>query len=203
MSPARARPPPVPALPFRPWARTLQALKHGAVPARRLRCPLGTPRPCAVIDASGTRWLSRRVDNDETVLLKLIADVLQLSEGDPVTWAIDLNADGAALMTDNGRQVLYIPGCIIHHASGSYRATASPSTCAGARDLQQAVTASVGPSPRTREAQQATWVSSSAAGTRSNVTSHLQEVTLPSLTLFQPQSDLTVRPVPGPSHETD
>lgn len=31
-----------------------------------------------------------------------------------MTWAIDLNSDGAALMiallTDNGQQVLYIPG---------------------------------------------------------------------------------------------
>lgn len=80
---------------------------------------------CTVIDASGTRRLSRRVDNDETVLLQLIADVVELSKGDPVTWAIDLNAGGAALMiallTDNGQQVLYIPGRTVHYASGSYR----------------------------------------------------------------------------------
>ncbi|WP_394816381.1 IS110 family RNA-guided transposase [Streptomyces mooreae] len=80
---------------------------------------------CTVVDADGKRRLSRRVDNDETALLQLIADVLELSEGDPVTWAIDLNAGGAALMiallTDNGQQVLYIPGRTVHHASGSYR----------------------------------------------------------------------------------
>ncbi|WP_442819059.1 IS110 family transposase [Streptomyces sp. NBC_01235] len=80
---------------------------------------------CTVIDTDGTRRLSRRVDNDETALLKLIADVLELSDGDPVTWAIDLNAGGAALLiallTDNGQQVLYIPGRTVHHASGSYR----------------------------------------------------------------------------------
>jgi transposase len=80
---------------------------------------------CTVIDASGTRRLSRRVDNDETVLFQLITDVLELSDGEPVTWAIDLNAGGAALMiallTDNGQQVLYIPGRTVHHASGSYR----------------------------------------------------------------------------------
>ncbi len=39
-----------------------------------------------------------------------------------MTWAIDLNADGAALMiallTDNGQRV---PGRTVHHASGSYR----------------------------------------------------------------------------------
>ncbi|MGI5405087.1 IS110 family transposase [Streptomyces sp. CA-135486] len=80
---------------------------------------------CVVIDAEGKRRLSRRVANDETALLELIADVLALSEGEPVTWAIDLNAGGAALMiallTDNGQQVLYIPGRTVHHASGSYR----------------------------------------------------------------------------------
>ncbi|WP_328505463.1 IS110 family transposase [Streptomyces sp. NBC_00391] len=80
---------------------------------------------CVVLGADGKRRLSRRVDNDETALLKLIADVLELSDGGPVTWAIDLNSGGAALMiallTDNGQQVLYIPGRNVHHASGSYR----------------------------------------------------------------------------------
>ncbi|MFB7600729.1 IS110 family transposase [Streptomyces sp. NPDC056160] len=80
---------------------------------------------CVVPSADGKRRLSRRVDNDETALLKLIADVLELSQGDPVTWAIDLNAGGAALMiallTDNGQQVLYIPGRTVYHTSGSYR----------------------------------------------------------------------------------
>ncbi|WP_442819564.1 IS110 family transposase [Streptomyces sp. NBC_01230] len=80
---------------------------------------------CTVIDTDGKRKLSRRVANDETALLELIADVLALSEGEAVTWAIDLNAGGAALMiallTDNGQKVLYIPGRTVHHASGSYR----------------------------------------------------------------------------------
>ena len=80
---------------------------------------------CTVIDTDGKRRLSRRVANDENALLQLIADVLMLSEGEPVTWAIDLNAGGAALMiallTDNGQRVLYIPGRTVHHASGSYR----------------------------------------------------------------------------------
>ncbi|WP_406409560.1 IS110 family transposase [Streptomyces sp. NBC_01643] len=80
---------------------------------------------CVVIDSDGQRKLSRRVANDESTLLNLIGDVLALSEGEPVTWAIDLNAGGAALMiallTGNGQQVLYIPGRTVHHASGSYR----------------------------------------------------------------------------------
>lgn len=80
---------------------------------------------CVVLDADGKRRLSRRVDNDGTALLKLIADVLELSDDDPVTWANDLNTGGAALMiallTDHGQQVLYIPGRTVHHASSSYR----------------------------------------------------------------------------------
>ncbi|MFF1932045.1 IS110 family transposase [Streptomyces sp. NPDC058228] len=84
-----------------------------------------TEHHCVVIDTDAKRKLSRRVANDEAALLELIADVLALSEGEPVTWAIDLNAGGAALMiallTDNGQRVLYIPGRTVHHAAGSYR----------------------------------------------------------------------------------
>lgn len=80
---------------------------------------------CVVIDTDAERKLSRRVANDEAALLELIADVLVLSEGEPVTGAIDLNAGGAALMiallTDNGQRVLYIPGRTVHHAARSYR----------------------------------------------------------------------------------
>ncbi|PWI08874.1 IS110 family transposase [Streptomyces sp. NWU339] len=80
---------------------------------------------CTVIDAEGERRLSRRLANDETTLLELIGDVLELSEGEPVTWAVDLNAGGAALLialsAAHGQKVLYIPGRTVHHASGSYR----------------------------------------------------------------------------------
>ncbi|MFF3519039.1 IS110 family transposase [Streptomyces sp. NPDC002573] len=78
---------------------------------------------CTVIDADGTRVLSRRVANDEPELLELIKDVLAISED--VTWAIDLNAGGAALLiallVNHGQKLLYIPGRTVHHASGSYR----------------------------------------------------------------------------------
>jgi len=82
-----------------------------------------TDHHCVVIDAEGQRLLSRRVANDETELLKLISDVLEL--GDDVTWSIDLNAGGAALLiallVNHGQKLLYIPGRTVHHASGSYR----------------------------------------------------------------------------------
>jgi len=80
---------------------------------------------CVLIDADGKRLLSRRVANDETVLQELITDVMALADGGEVTWAIDLNGGGAALLItlliDAEQRLLYIPGRTVHHASGSYR----------------------------------------------------------------------------------
>ncbi len=80
---------------------------------------------CTVIDQDGTKVLSRRVPNGEAELLQLLADALDLADGSPVTWAVDLNAGGAALwialLVSHGQQLLYIPGRSVHHASGSYR----------------------------------------------------------------------------------
>jgi hypothetical protein len=73
------------------------------------------------IGADGKRKLSRRVANDETALLELSAVAVGFSDSVQVTWAIDRNVGGAALLTDNGQQVLYIPGRTVHHTSGSYR----------------------------------------------------------------------------------
>ncbi|WP_274558968.1 IS110 family transposase [Streptomyces spiramyceticus] len=80
---------------------------------------------CTVIDADGRKLLSRRVPNSETELLQLLGDVLDLAQGDPVTWAVDLTAGGAtlwiALLISHEQQLLYIPGRTVHHASSSYR----------------------------------------------------------------------------------
>ena len=69
--------------------------------------------------------LSRRVANDESALLELIASVLALAGEGEVVWATDLNAGGAALLiallASGGQQVLYIPGRIVHHAAATYR----------------------------------------------------------------------------------
>ncbi|MER5466968.1 transposase [Streptomyces sp. NPDC002668] len=53
---------------------------------------------CTVIDTAGAKVLSRRVPNNEPELLELISDVLALAEESPVTRAVDLNADGGALL---------------------------------------------------------------------------------------------------------
>ncbi|MET7986883.1 IS110 family transposase [Streptomyces sp. NPDC005281] len=80
---------------------------------------------CTVIDTDGTKVLSRRVPNNEPELLELIGDVLALAEDSPVTWAVDLNAGGGALLiallTSRGQRLLYIPGRTVHHASRGYR----------------------------------------------------------------------------------
>ncbi|MEB3370012.1 IS110 family transposase [Saccharopolyspora sp. S2-29] len=78
---------------------------------------------CVVIDPEGRRLLSRRVANDECELLGLLGDVAAL--GDHVTWAVDLNAGGAALLIsvlfNHDQRPLYIPGRVVHRASAMYR----------------------------------------------------------------------------------
>lgn len=80
---------------------------------------------CVVIDDTGAKILSKRVENDEVALLDLIGTVTELAGKDEVIWATDLNAGGGALLisllADNGQAMLYIAGRIIHHASATYR----------------------------------------------------------------------------------
>lgn len=80
---------------------------------------------CVVIDAEGRRLFSQRVTNDETALQELMQAVARLAHGGEVTWAIDLNHGGAALLiallTIAEQKLFYIPGRTVHHASGAYR----------------------------------------------------------------------------------
>jgi len=80
---------------------------------------------CVAINADGQRVLSRRVVNDEDALRDLIRAVKALADGGAVRWAIDLNSGGAALLItlllDDDQELLYIPGRVVHHASGAYR----------------------------------------------------------------------------------
>ena len=78
---------------------------------------------CVVIDSTGRLLFSRRVVNDESALLELIAAVRAVAGGDAAVWATDLNAGGAALLiallAQRGQQLLYIPGRIVHHAAAT------------------------------------------------------------------------------------
>ena len=83
---------------------------------------------CVVIDGEGRRLLSQRIANDEAALLELISTVTTLADGGEVTWAIDLNAGGAALLITlliaAQQPLVYIPGRTVYHASGGYRGDA-------------------------------------------------------------------------------
>jgi transposase len=78
---------------------------------------------CVVLDAQGERLLSRRVLNDEAVLLELIRDVLAL--GEDVLWAVDINHGGAALLIgllmSHDQPMVYLTGLAVHQASHAYR----------------------------------------------------------------------------------
>ena len=80
---------------------------------------------CVVIDTAGQRLLGQRVPNDEAELLELITAVTTLADGGEITWAIDLNHGGAALLITlliaANQRLLYIPGRTVYHASGGYR----------------------------------------------------------------------------------
>jgi hypothetical protein len=93
-----------------------------------------THHHCVVIDAEGSRLLSRKVGNDESELLDLIAEVSGLGADGEVTWATDLNHGGAALLiallSAHDQRLRYIPGRTVHHESRIYRGTgrATPRT---------------------------------------------------------------------------
>jgi transposase len=76
-----------------------------------------------MLDASGTELLSRRVENDEADLSKLIDDSLLLAEG--VVWAVDQPGGGAALLLallwERNQRVLYVPGLTVDRTRDAYR----------------------------------------------------------------------------------
>jgi transposase len=76
-----------------------------------------------VLDASGTELLSRRVENDEADILRLIEEALSLAE--EVVWAVDQPGGGAALLLallwEGDQKVLYVPGISVDRARQTYR----------------------------------------------------------------------------------
>ena len=76
-----------------------------------------------MLDASGIRLLSRKVENDEAELMALIEEVLSLAQN--VVWAIDQPGGSAALLLallwERGQRVVYVPGLTVDRARDAYR----------------------------------------------------------------------------------
>jgi transposase len=76
-----------------------------------------------VVDASGTKLLSRKVGNDEAELLGLLDEVLSLAG--KIVWAIDQPGGGAALLLallwEREQRVIYVPGLAVDRARDGYR----------------------------------------------------------------------------------
>ena len=76
-----------------------------------------------VVDASGRQLLSRKVENDEADLLKLIDEALSLAE--EIVWAVDQPEGSAALLLallwERNQRVLYVAGLTVDRARDAYR----------------------------------------------------------------------------------
>jgi transposase len=76
-----------------------------------------------VLDTSGREMLSRKLENDEADILKLIDELLCLAE--EVLWALDQPGGSAALLLallwERDQRILYIPGLTVNRASDTYR----------------------------------------------------------------------------------
>lgn len=80
---------------------------------------------CVVINEAGDRLLSKKIANDETEILDLIAEVSGLANDGQIMWATDMNRRGAALLisvlTAHAQQVIYLPGRTVSAAAQTYR----------------------------------------------------------------------------------
>jgi transposase len=76
-----------------------------------------------VLDVSGRQLLSRKVENDEADILKLIDEALSLAE--EIVWAVDQPGGSAALLLallwERNQRVLYVPGLTVDRARDAYR----------------------------------------------------------------------------------
>src|SRR5215218_2930150 len=76
-----------------------------------------------VLDASGRELLSRKVENDEADIARLIDEALSFSE--ETVWALDQPGGSAALLLallwERNQRVLYIPGLSVDRARDTYR----------------------------------------------------------------------------------
>ncbi len=76
-----------------------------------------------VLDASGRELLSRKVENDEAEILRLIDEALSFAE--EIVWAVDQPGGSAALLLtllwERNQGILYVPGLTVDRARDAYR----------------------------------------------------------------------------------
>lgn len=79
----------------------------------------------AVVDETGQLLLSRRLENDETDLARLVAEVGATGAS---TWAVDVAGGIAALalavLWQHGERVVYLPGVAVDRSRDAYRGEA-------------------------------------------------------------------------------
>jgi transposase len=76
-----------------------------------------------VLDVSAMELLSRKVENDEADIGRLIDEALSLAEG--LVWAVDQPGGSAALLLallwERNQRVFYVPGLSVDRARDTYR----------------------------------------------------------------------------------
>ncbi len=76
-----------------------------------------------VLDVSGRELLSRKVENDEADIARLIDEALSLAE--EIVWAVDQPGGGAALLLallwERDQKILYVPGLTVDRSRDAYR----------------------------------------------------------------------------------
>jgi transposase len=98
-----------------------------------------------VLDASGTQLLSRKVENDEADIARLIDEALSLAEG--IVWAVDQPGGSAALLLallwERNQRVFYVPGLSVDR----------PATLTAVSPRPMPVMPTSSPTPGTNEAR--------------------------------------------------
>lgn len=80
----------------------------------------------AAVDETGTQVWSKKITNDESVILDAIGEAFALAG--VVSWAVDIAGTSSALLlallAAHGAKPVYVPGRTVHRMSGAYRGEA-------------------------------------------------------------------------------
>ncbi|MEU5525303.1 IS110 family transposase [Streptomyces sp. NPDC047860] len=80
----------------------------------------------AVVDETGATLWSKQVDNDESAILTVLGEILDLA--DQVHWAVDISGTSSALLlallAAHGQRAVYVPGRTVNRMAGAYRGEA-------------------------------------------------------------------------------